>query len=135
MRNATPLKSGAAQELRQELGALRRHSSPPPAERTRGTGEQPVPTYTAPGFRHPSPPAGGQHGRGAAEQSAAPRIDFGSGSSQSNAQARAQASAREETPLELAALERTAMRLLIIEDDKDAADYIARAFRLSLIHI
>lgn len=32
-------------------------------------------------------------------------------------------------PLELAAIERTKMRILIVEDDRDAADYIVRAFR------
>ncbi len=36
---------------------------------------------------------------------------------------------RLEIPLESAVVERTAMRILIVEDDRDAADYIARAFR------
>src|SRR5439155_21528069 len=111
MRNAAPMvePSGAAQ-----FGTSRRHSSPPPAERTRGTGEQPVPAYTAPCSRHPSPPAGGKVGRGAAERSAAPRSGLWS------------PSADPQISLELAALDRTVMRLLIIEDDRDAADYIAR---------
>ena len=39
-------------------GPFRRHSSPPPAERTRGTGVQPVPAHTAFVYRHPSPPPG-----------------------------------------------------------------------------
>jgi two-component system, OmpR family, response regulator len=73
-----------------------------------------VPSNTAP--RDPAfvAPAGSEVGRGAAEKSAAPR----SGSSASL-----------KTPVDLASLDRTAMRLLIVEDDRDAADYIARAFR------
>ena len=66
-------------------------------------------------------PAGSEVGRGAAEKSAAPRSGSG--------EAGAKPSANPKTPLDLAALDRTAMRILIVEDDRDAADYIARAFR------
>ena len=99
-----------------QFGTSRRHSSPPPAERTRGTGAKPVPTQTEP--RDPAfvAPAGSGIGRGAAEKSAAPR-------------GLRQPSVSPDSSLELAALDRTAMRLLIVEDDRDAADYIVRAFR------
>jgi two-component system, OmpR family, response regulator len=104
-----------------ELGASRRHSSPPPAERTRGTDEKSVPSNTE--LRSPAfvAPAGSEVCRGAVEQSAAPRSGSG--------EAGAKASASSKSPLDLAALDRTAMRILIVEDDRDAADYIARAFR------
>ena len=108
-----------------ELGASRRHSSPPPAERTRGTDFKSVPSATAP--RPPAfvAPAGTEVGRGAVEQSAAPR----SGKDGAGSQADTKPSAGSESWLDLARRDRTAMRLLIIEDDRDAADYIARAFR------
>src|SRR5262245_27800287 len=104
-----------------ELGPSRRHSSPPPAERARGADDKSVPSNTA--LRSPAfvAPAGSEVGRGAAEQSAAPR----SGSSDTAAKS----STSPKIPLDLAALDRTPMRLLIVEDDRDAADYIVRAFR------
>src|SRR5262245_23688130 len=113
--------SGAAQVL----GTSRRHSSPPPAERTLGTDAKSVPANTAP--RHPAnvAPAGSEVGRGAAEQSAAPRCGLAWPGENFDPKRGALA----QTPLELATRDRAAMRLLVVEDDRDAADYIVRAFR------
>jgi two-component system, OmpR family, response regulator len=51
------------------------------------------------------------------EKSATPRFSSG------------RTGADRDNSVELAALDRIAMRLLIVEDDRDASDYIARAFR------
>ena len=51
-----------------QFGASRRHSSPPPAERTRGTGYSPVPTHyrsSSPGIRRPRWDRGRSRGGGA----------------------------------------------------------------------
>ena len=71
--------------------------------------------------RHSSPPPGARSVEGRRRNP--PPLACGSG------EAGAKPSANPKTPLDLAALDRTAMRLLIVEDDRDAADYIARAFR------
>src|SRR5688572_9269263 len=91
-----------------ELGASRRHSSPPPAERTRGTDDKSVPSDTAPHFPAFVAPAGGEVGRGAVEQSTAPR----SGNGRSGSDTGARPSANLESSLDLATRDRTAMRLL-----------------------
>jgi two-component system OmpR family response regulator len=113
MNTAAPRKPGAAHEL----GESRRHPSPPPSEQSLGTGEQPVPSNTESRFSAYVAPAGSEAGRGAAEQSAAPLFVL------------RRASVAPRNPLDLEPGDRIAMRLLIVEDDRDAADYIARAFR------
>src|SRR5262245_43129697 len=86
----------------EQNGTLRRHSSPPPAERTRGAGEQPVPAIIGPGVPAFVAPAGPRADRGVVEQSATPR-SF----SRPTAGAPGGPGAIPENSVELAAIERT----------------------------
>src|SRR5689334_3754858 len=81
-----------------------------------GDGVTPVPAYTVLIYRHPSPPPGMRTVEG--RWSDPPPLALSRGWART-------AGCRYNGPH----LKRTDMRLLIVEDDRDAADYIARAFR------
>src|SRR6185295_9195958 len=110
---------------RHKFGASRRQSSPPSAERTRGMGVTAHPYLYGPAPAFPVPPnrAGSNRGRWSAPPPPPIFLDPISGPVRSRMSP--------DNSLDFAAtrVQHTPMRLLIIEDDRDAAEYLVKAFR------
>src|SRR5205807_4816292 len=131
---------------REENGAFRRHPSPPPVVRTRGAGLVPVPASRSLGSGPPPQPPDGSGARMRGGGGVAPppprrfwtlsvprtRCTADPGSiNQVWTPGLQRTTSCCAAPGErcCAAWYNTAMRLLIVEDDRDAADYLVKAFR------